>query len=311
MRAVVFNDILMAPIDVVQSDDGWANLWVRDPIAPVAAFDNPIAYQNGRRLLSMKRPAKELFRDQLKWLEYWSSLRAERMSEILLETGNILTPMASVVDLNPARRPYTIELLATFYRTVTQVEMRFKNAMAARRPVEFSAQVQPMIQTPGHSSYPSGHATETFSFAFLLATLADFRSHAGPGTDGSAETAEQLAAHAYRTTQNRVVAGVHFPVDNAAGCQLGLRVALYLVERFQKAAGETPTNPVPSAALDVSFAAYEDFDYQPYWDPDWFSATRAAPAAGSGAAPVDRHPDAMLGELWKRARAEWKPRDES
>ena len=233
VRARIFNDILISPIDVVQSKDGIANLWVHPPISAPDHFDDAISYGTPRQLLSMARPDPDLFRDQLKWLEYWSALRGERISEILLETSNILAPMASVVDLNPARRPYTIELLETYYRAVTTVEMRFKNAMACRRPIEYSAQIQPMIQTPGHSTYPSGHATETFAFAFILATLADYRSHAGHGTNASAETADQLAAHAYRTTQNRVVAGVHFPVDNAAGAALGLRIGMYLVDRFR------------------------------------------------------------------------------
>ncbi len=285
VRAQVFNNILIAPIDVVQSEDGLVNLWVRDPIAAPAKFDDPIGYDNPRRLLSMARPNAALFKDQLKWVEYWSALRSERMAEILLETSNILLPMASVVDINPARRPHTIELLEAYYTTVAAVEMRFKNAMACRRPVEYSAQVQPMIQTPGHSSFPSGHATESFSFAFLLATLAEYRSGAGHGTKASAETADQLAAHAYRTTQNRVVAGVHFPVDNAAGEALGLRVGMYLVDRFQRAAGETPTNPLPGTPEKIEFPHLRGFRLQRVLEGQLVPCRRDARARGRRGRP--------------------------
>ena len=56
-------------------------------------------------------------------------------------------------------------------RLANYVEMRLKQALASRRPNEYSPQVQPMILTPSHGSFPSGHATETFVSAIVLRRL--------------------------------------------------------------------------------------------------------------------------------------------
>ena len=46
--------------------------------------------------------------------------------------------------------------------------MQIKHALAVRRPIEFSPQVQPTIVTPAHGSLPSGHATEAYTMAVVL-----------------------------------------------------------------------------------------------------------------------------------------------
>ena len=39
------------------------------------------------------------------------------------------------------------------------------------RPVEYNAEVQPMITTPGHGSFPMGHATQAYAVAHVLKLL--------------------------------------------------------------------------------------------------------------------------------------------
>ena len=64
-----------------------------------------------------------------------------------------------------------MELIYAALRFAYSVEMRIKHALACRRPHEYSPQIQPIIACPLHGSLPSGHATEAFMFAHLLAVL--------------------------------------------------------------------------------------------------------------------------------------------
>ena len=115
-------------------------------------------------------------------------------------------------------------MLAAAIRLATFVEMRFKQALACRRPNEYSPQVQPMIQTPAHGTLPMGHATETFIAAFVLWKLL---SAPQPGTGvamppyADLSWGLQLFRLASRVAMNRIVAGLHFTVDAAAGEVLG------------------------------------------------------------------------------------------
>jgi hypothetical protein len=93
------------------------------------------------------------------------------------------------------------------------VELRFKHELACWRPADCSAQVQPMITTPGHGTFPMGHAVQCFLEAGLLQAL----THSAPGSP----LAIQLGRTAFRIAFNRIVAGLHFPVDLAAGMVLG------------------------------------------------------------------------------------------
>jgi hypothetical protein len=160
-----------------------------------------------------------------------------------------------------------------------------------------------MIETPGHSSYPSGHAIESHCIAFVLACLAKYREEqvGAPPAEDAIKHLERLAA---RITINRTVAGVHFPVDNAAGAKLGMTLGRYFVMRA-KLGG---TRPLPGG-LGESFDGEEwfvdskgkqtnpDFDKADGWTQTW-----GEPAT----APEPWAADAPLGWLWRRAEQEWR-----
>ena len=79
--------------------------------------------------------------------------------------------LSSIPFLHPDRTKWTLELLDTVFRLANFVEMRFKHALACRRPIEYSPQIQPIILTPSHGALPSGHATEAFAVGLCLWTL--------------------------------------------------------------------------------------------------------------------------------------------
>ena len=91
---------------------------------------------------------------------------------------------------------------------VLMVVAEFKNIFAFPRPFMLAPDINPVIQTPNHGSFPSGHATEAFCLATILGTMFPDRE-------------EQLRLIAARIALNRGFAGVHYPVDHLAGAILG------------------------------------------------------------------------------------------
>jgi acid phosphatase (class A) len=72
-------------------------------------------------------------------------------------------------------------------------------------------------------SYPSGHAASAFTLAALLGEIFPDKK-------------EALLEQAAEIAENRVIGGVHYPSDIAAGKQLGLAIAQTLLANpdFQK-----------------------------------------------------------------------------
>ncbi|MGY4421180.1 membrane-associated phospholipid phosphatase [Bradyrhizobium sp. JR6.1] len=105
--------------------------------------------------------------------------------------------------------------------------MRFKHAMGCYRPVEYNAEVQPMITTPGHGTFPMGHATQAYAVVHVLKALLGLN----PAKPRHKMVIDQLERQAARITTNRVIAGVHFPVDSMAGRLLGIALGEYFVGR--------------------------------------------------------------------------------
>jgi hypothetical protein len=179
-------------------------------------------------IVTLVRPDTAVFQAQTKvLLERDTQLRRDRSCEILAQLGYPMAFWASVGGLYPERHQKTFELLAAAMRLANFVEMRFKQALACPRPMAYSHQIQPIIQTPGHGSLPSGHATEAFMTARVLEEVLS------PAYDAANARLlhEQLMGQAARIAINRQIAGVHFPVDSAAGQILGLALGEYFLTR--------------------------------------------------------------------------------
>jgi membrane-associated phospholipid phosphatase len=259
-------------------------------------------------LVSMIRPDKTRFADQLVYLSQYAQLRNDRAAEILAQLTPPIAFLGAIGFLHPDRTPKTLELLAAVLRLANFVEMRLKSALACRRPNEFSPQVQPMILTPAHGTLPSGHSTESFAAAFVLWKLLRATGKAPYGTDIWGSQFMNLAA---RIAINRTVAGVHFPVDSVAGAILGLTLGSYFVERCSQAEGATAS--YDAWAFDGeqyplrSSGANADFDWHDFYDV--VDEKQTGPAGY-----VTEIPDQALGAdgqskilhwLWDQAIKEW------
>lgn len=232
-------------------------------------------------LVTIHRPDDCDFAAQMPVLRCYAELREDRLPEILEQTDDILSFFGMIVQLDDANRRWTLELVEAVVRLCIAVEMPLKHGFLVPRPNAFSHRIQPPIQTPAHAAYPSGHATEAYAVATVLAALAD-----------DAGTRTMLMEMAFRIAENRQVAGVHFPHDSLAGAVLGISLGEWVVAAAQGA--QFPTGrkvggfPVAGVNGKDSFTAAAVAA----------ALTAAATGTASAAPPV-------LAEFWKNARAEW------
>jgi membrane-associated phospholipid phosphatase len=253
--------------------------------------------------------------DQLDLVNGYADLRADRAREIVAQMTPQYAFWGTVIPLYPARHRKTLELIGLALRLAKYAEMNFKNAFAVLRPHELSPQIQPMIQTPAHGSFPSGHCTECFVVARVLYELVSETLGAGAAA-AKQQLRELLLRQAARIAINRTVAGMHYPIDSLAGQLLGLGVADYVLARL--GAANAPANvaaweldastlntaastapPNGTVAKGTDFTGLELYDFsQGTRQP----ATSYAKPVGSNAA-VSMSPN--LNWLWAQARLEW------
>ena len=170
--------------------------------------DTLVLSVDGKPALSLKRPSLDQYRTQLQDVLDWAPLRADRASEILAQTTDMGAFFQSVLPLSAEKNASTLLLLKIATQLSSYIVLRFKHEFGCPRPVELSPQIQPMIPTPMHGAYPMGHMSEAVIVANLLSKL----THQ-TGSPAWNEMTEQLKRIAIRIGQNRIVAGVHYPID--------------------------------------------------------------------------------------------------
>ena len=107
--------------------------------------------------------------------ELRAALAAHGRAVLMAPPGAGKTFTISHVVASLIRAGKTVGIASNSHKAIDNVlhavEMRLKHAFACPRPVEQSPQVQPLIPTPGHASWPSGHATEIYATVELLKML--------------------------------------------------------------------------------------------------------------------------------------------
>lgn len=282
-RALLFDTALLRGVTVQEAvEDGKA-------IGGTLLID-------GNPILVIERPGLKVFQEQLKHIRTYADLRSDRMVEIQVQIDDILSFFGAIHYLDPEFRNYTLELLESVVRFCISVEMQIKHYCRSARPIHYSPKVQPLIQTPDHSTFPSGHSTEAFAVAATLYRLA----HDGPFSQGLVPKApDPVFRMAERIAANRVVAGVHFPIDSAAGALLGLTIADHVASLGMGAVLDAVVpartfKAVEEVTTKTQFAQGEDFSLP------WLA--QAQPKQSPGTAT----PSAEFQALWRKANAEWR-----
>ena len=241
---------------------------------------------NGTAVVTSDRPSIDTFRHQLKDVIADAELREDRASEILMQVNDTWSFWATILPLGADKTPATTRLMMIAHEFAIQVHMRFKHEFACARPEEYSPQVQPMIRTPGHGTYPMGHGCEAAMTAAILSAVTQ------PTTQPTTQPAAwnglvlQMQALANRIGDNRIVAGLHFQIDLEAGLALGKWLGDYFISCCKLATATVvplaPITCVPRTGdqgpLDVTTGTAQNFN-------------------------LPAHPD--LNTVWIEARKEW------
>ena len=260
-------------------------------------------------LVTLIAPPRRVFEAQIPQVLDWAELREERLPEILAQISQEHSFWGMLVPIQTERLKRTRELIEAAVRVAVFVEMRFKHALAGWRPVDFSAQVQPLIDTPGHATLPSGHCTESYVVYELLKELLNSSTRSAKGDPGRTALNRQFRHLAERISVNRVVAGLHFPVDNVAGRLLGVTLGRHIARRCSAGA----TGAVHHATFDgCRFTGLDTFDppvqrllpddedaLDPGSEPPPFYRVANQPLPA-----MDGSANDILAPLWKAALAE-------
>ena len=242
---------------------------------------------NGSAVAMLKSPDTATLAKQCDWVRYYADQRGDRGNEILSQLGSFSAYFAVLLGLTDGRNAKTFELLAAVQSIAGQMTLLPKHLLACRRPAELDARIAPLVGTPGHGSFPSAHAAQAIAMARVIEALV----RATPSHFGDMETRIDLCyRQAHRIAVNRTVAGVHFPMDSAAGARLGLQMGNILVAAMT---GGGAVHPV--AAFDPNLTQDADYLY-----------TDAAALRSAGAGPgIPVAADPLLAWLWTEAKAEF------
>jgi hypothetical protein len=108
---------------------------------------------------------------------------------------------------------YTSLLVEAMNLVGAIVVAHYKYRFNRPRPSQLEPALRPMIDVPGHPSFPSGHATQMYLVAQALSNLV--RNH---------DIGVQIFQIAERVAFNREWAGLHYPSDTVAGKQLAFEI---------------------------------------------------------------------------------------
>jgi hypothetical protein len=160
-------------------------------------------------------PSTEALRAEAKELLVKQALRhtpdeSHRIDEILREAN---------LELSGYLRPLGIEDISGFEATeqlfylilalTDEIGLRYKDRYDVPRPNQIEPRLNPLLPNPAHQSYPSNHAFQSFSVAFIFSRIL-------PEHPASSE----LTNSARRIAENREWAGLHYRSDTDAGYQL-------------------------------------------------------------------------------------------
>jgi acid phosphatase (class A) len=137
------------------------------------------------------------------------------------ETQNAEIFRSVIPGFDPTKLPQTLKVLDAAKRESGLVSRAAKEYFDRKRPYEFDAALNVCAPHKGkNATYPSGHTTAGFSMAVTLA-------HLLPTQAGT------VLARAKTYGESRMICGVHYRSDVAAGQVIGTAVALALLQNAE------------------------------------------------------------------------------
>lgn len=155
-------------------------------------------------------------------LELAVTERPEALGEIVQQHQNFQVCWLQLLMITRNSHPNTFLLMKLAARVGELMMMYFKRMtvpdnLHAARPSQICPTLFPPVAVQGHSSYPAGHA--------LIGTLTSQCL-----TDVVPQHTNALQLLADRAGRNRIIAGLHFPIDIQVGANLGVQLYNLIVK---------------------------------------------------------------------------------
>tara|TARA_R110002012_G_scaffold7936_2_gene36760 strand:+ start:161067 stop:161939 length:873 start_codon:yes stop_codon:yes gene_type:complete len=157
-----------------------------------------------------------LLGELLTLLSMRNNKRQEFANEIAAQVNGTELYWSNAFMIGIENKPNSTILMAVAMAVGQLVGMHFKDHWNRARPVQFAPSLMPIIPTPAHPSYPSGHALQAYLTMHLL-------SAAAKASEGDA-LHDYFASFAERIAVNREIAGVHFPTDKLESADLAEQI---------------------------------------------------------------------------------------
>ena len=248
----------------------------------------------GASLLKLTRPPVTHFHKQLERVFDRARERTDRAAEILTQVTPQFSYWSAITGLHPSKTPKTLELIYMAVVLAAHITHQAKFWLACPRPVEYSPGVQPVILTPPYDTYPMGHAAEAYAAAIVLEKLFAERPLGG-------DIGIQLRRLARRASDNRVIAGIHFPIDAPGGYAVAEAAAGYFLAMCGQGGSKAPSIVLDGTKLDD--AGDHDPEKIDVANQDW--SKKDAGVAGTitkGALTVN--PTDVMKAFWDTAKTE-------
>src|SRR5262249_30387436 len=146
--------------------------------------------------------------EQLRGVLGMSDEREPRFVEIIdqHEAEGVLKYFLGMLMVDSSSAPATYKLMRVGRRIGEVVVMCLKDHFREPRPSQVCPAIVPMVDPPIPPSFPAGHALQSHLIALLI------RLAGRPFVQS-----DLLFRLADRIAQNRIVAGLHYELDNQAG----------------------------------------------------------------------------------------------
>ena len=170
------------------------------------------------------------------------------MGEILSQDVEFITTFMELLAMTPGSHPRTFRVLHIASLIGSFAALHFKHEFNRPRPSWQCPALLPPVPVPGHSSYPSGHATQAHLIALCMQHVLELVTPPLPQRDTNG-LKESLQVLARRVARNREIAGLHFESDSAAGKRLAEAAFGVLTQPDPQLSTEYAIRPFGSAVI--------------------------------------------------------------
>jgi acid phosphatase (class A) len=153
-------------------------------------------------------PPLDNYPEALSVLELKIKRTRGRISQIEYENTYALEAFWSLVGSRQGDYPDLAKKINESLLSLTEIVLEFKEYFNRARPSSVIPEINPILPVPWHASYPSGHATQSFVIASMMAN--HFPKYS-----------KKLFNLAFQVGLNREIAGLHYRSDTLAGFELG------------------------------------------------------------------------------------------